>query len=76
MQLYESRNKYKKRSGRNQSKSIGENRQMKWEKLFVPHILARGYDYFCDDVVENIEVSGDFICASYNIRIGVQGWMS
>ena len=34
--------------------------------------LARGYDYFCDDVAANIEVSGDFIRASYNIRIGVQ----
>jgi len=37
---------------------------MKWEKLFAPHILARGHDYFCDDAVKNIEVSGDFIRAS------------
>lgn len=37
---------------------------MKWEKLFAPHILARGHDYFCDDAVENIEVSKDVVRAS------------
>lgn len=37
---------------------------MKWEKLFAPHILARGYDYFCDDAVEHMEVSEDFVRAS------------
>lgn len=37
---------------------------MKWENLFAPHILARGHDYFCDDAVENIEVSEGFVRAS------------
>ena len=37
---------------------------MKWENLFAPHILDRGYDYFCDDAVENMEVSEDVIRAS------------
>lgn len=48
----------------NHSKSIGEKREMKWENLFASHILARGYDYFCDDAVENMEVSEDFVRAS------------
>lgn len=37
---------------------------MKWEKLFAPHILARGHDYFCDDAVEHMEVSEEFVRAS------------
>src|SRR5574344_1635351 len=37
---------------------------MEWENLFASHILNRGYDYFCDDAVENMEVSGDVIIAS------------
>jgi hypothetical protein len=37
---------------------------MRLEKLFAPHILTRGYDYFCGAAVENMEVSGDVISAS------------
>ena len=28
---------------------------MNWQKLFASHILERGYDYYCDGAVENIE---------------------
>lgn len=50
---------------------------MKWEKLFATHILDRGYDYFCDNSVENMEVSGDLIRASvlgteeYEVEISI-----
>lgn len=36
---------------------------MNWKKLFAIHILERGYDYFCDDAVENMEISDDIIRA-------------
>ena len=36
---------------------------MNWKKLFAIHILERGYDYYCDDAVENIEISDDIIRA-------------
>ena len=36
---------------------------MNWKKLFAIHILERGYDYYCDDAVENMEVSDDIIRA-------------
>lgn len=29
---------------------------MNWQKLFASHILERGYDYYCDGAVENIEM--------------------
>ena len=37
---------------------------MKWEKLFAPHILARGHEYFCNNTVKHMEVSEDFVRAS------------
>lgn len=36
---------------------------MNWQKLFASHILERGYDYYCDDAVENIEIGRDDIRA-------------
>ncbi|MBQ9990948.1 MAG: SWIM zinc finger family protein [Lachnospiraceae bacterium] len=36
---------------------------MNWKKLFESHILARGYDYYCEGAVENLDVDEDFICA-------------
>ncbi|WP_419022594.1 hypothetical protein [Emergencia sp.] len=27
---------------------------MDWEYLFKPHILDQGYEYHCDDAVENL----------------------
>lgn len=36
---------------------------MNWQKLFVSHILERGYDYYCDGAVENIEIGRDDIRA-------------
>lgn len=36
---------------------------MNWENLFAPHILERGYDYYCEDAVENLDVSDDSIRA-------------
>lgn len=34
-----------------------------WEKLFEQHILERGYDYYCEDAVENLDISADSIRA-------------
>ena len=36
---------------------------MNWKKLFALHILERGYDYYCDNAVENMEISDDMIRA-------------
>lgn len=36
---------------------------MNWKKLFEPHILERGYTYYCENAVENLEVSEDFVQA-------------
>lgn len=36
---------------------------MNWKKLFAIHILERGYDYYCDEAVENMEISEDIIRA-------------
>ena len=36
---------------------------MNWKKLFAIHILERGYNYYCDDAVENMEISDDIIRA-------------
>lgn len=36
---------------------------MNWKDLFAPHILDRGYDYYCEDAVENFDASNDIIRA-------------
>lgn len=36
---------------------------MNWKKLFATHILERGYNYYCEDAVENLDVSADIIRA-------------
>ena len=36
---------------------------MNWEKLFARHILERGYDYYCEGAVENLDTSDDIIRA-------------
>ena len=36
---------------------------MNWKKLFAIHILERGYGYYCDDAVENMEISDNIIRA-------------
>ena len=52
---------------------------MNWQRLFKGHILDRGYDYFCDDAVNNLEVSEDRISATvsgtdeYEVDITMKG---
>ena len=36
---------------------------MNWNQLFAEHILARGYHYYLEDAVENLDVSDDRIRA-------------
>ncbi len=36
---------------------------MNWKKLFATHILERGYDYYCENAVENLDISDDIIRA-------------
>lgn len=36
---------------------------MEWKKLFAMHILERGYDYYCENAVENLDVADDIIRA-------------
>lgn len=36
---------------------------MNWKRLFTAQILERGYDYYCDDAVENMEIAADSIRA-------------
>ena len=41
---------------------------MNWQKLFASHILERGYDYYCDGAVENIEIGRDDIRVSSSTK--------
>ena len=36
---------------------------MNWKKLFAKHILKRGYDYYCENAVENLDAAEDSIRA-------------
>lgn len=36
---------------------------MEWKKLFETHILGRGYDYYCENAVENLDIADDIIRA-------------
>lgn len=36
---------------------------MNWKNLFERHILERGYDYYCENAVENLKVSADIVRA-------------
>ena len=40
---------------------------MNWKKSFAIHILERGYDYYLENAVENLDVSDDII------RVDVMG---
>lgn len=50
---------------------------MNWKKLFALHILERGYDYYLENAVENIDISADIIRADvigsedYEVEISV-----
>ncbi|MDE7323723.1 MAG: SWIM zinc finger family protein [Lachnospiraceae bacterium] len=50
---------------------------MNWKKLFATHILERGYDYYLENAVENIDISEDIIRADvigsedYEVEISV-----
>lgn len=50
---------------------------MKWKRLFATHILERGYDYYLENTVENIDISEDIIRADvigsedYEVEISV-----
>lgn len=37
---------------------------MEWKSNFKKHILERGFDYFCSDAVEEIEISKDGVTAT------------
>lgn len=34
-----------------------------WQDFFAPHILARGYNYYCENAVENLDIETDSISA-------------
>lgn len=50
---------------------------MNWKKLFTTHILERGYDYYLENAVENIDITDDIIRADvmgsedYEVEISV-----
>ena len=50
---------------------------MKWKKLFAAHILERGYNYYLENAVENIDISEDSIRADvigsedYEVEISI-----
>ena len=37
---------------------------MNWQRLFVDYILDRGYDYYCDQKVEIINIKNDMVEAT------------
>lgn len=48
---------------------------MNWKNLFMPQILERGYDYYCNDAVENYRASSNEINAdvigSYDYEVTI-----
>lgn len=50
---------------------------MNWKKLFAMHILERGYDYYLENLVKNIDISEDIIRADmigsddYEVEISI-----
>lgn len=52
---------------------------MDWKNLFAQHILERGYDYYCEDAVINMDISTDTIQADvegteiYEVEISLDG---
>ncbi|OLR59409.1 hypothetical protein BHF70_07110 [Anaerostipes sp. 494a] len=48
---------------------------MNWERLFKGHILDRGYNYFCDGAVDNIQRSEDkinaIVCGSEDYEVEI-----
>lgn len=52
---------------------------MNWKKLFATHILERGYDYYCENAVENFDISTNVIRADvigtedYEVEISLNG---
>lgn len=51
---------------------------MNWKSLFTSRILERGYDYYCMDAVENLDISEDLIRADvsgtedYEVEISLE----
>lgn len=51
---------------------------MEWKRFFASHILDRGYDYYCEGAVEELEISGDFVRAEvigsevYEVEISLE----
>lgn len=56
----------------------GEKSAMEWKRFFASHILDRGYDYYCEGAVEELEISGDFVRAEvigsevYEVEISLE----
>jgi hypothetical protein len=52
---------------------------MNWQRLFVDYILDRGYDYYCDQKVEIINIKNDMVEATvfgsdeYDVEINYDG---
>lgn len=52
---------------------------MNWKRMFATHILERGYDYYLDNAVQNIDISEDIIRADvigsedYEVEISLSG---
>jgi len=51
---------------------------MDWKYNFQPHILDRGYDYYCDGAVRSIQKENDVISAvvrgseDYEVEIAIE----
>ncbi len=51
---------------------------MDWKNLFQPHILERGYDYYCEGAVSNLETYPNAVTARvegskyYNVEISLE----
>lgn len=51
---------------------------MNWKHLFESHILERGYDYYCENAVENLNISADIVSADvigtedYEVEISLE----
>ena len=52
---------------------------MEWEHFFKPHILDRGYEYYCDDAVDSLNERNGKVTAvvlgndAYDVEITFDG---
>lgn len=49
---------------------------MDWKDLFQEHILNRGYNYYCENLVEDLDISEDMLKMEKIANIWQQSYLN